>query len=418
MAMTWRLAFVLTIIICPASIARAWVSDLLVDELTRTDGVEGSYVWFGYSVSLSGEMAVVGAPRDDENGYNSGSAYIFRNGPAGWAEVARLLPDDGAAADWFGRSVGIDGNTVVIGAPQDRNSQLPGAAYVFEDTGTGWAQVAKLFSGLDPPGFKFGHSVSISDGTILVGSPEENLTGTTYIYEDDGNGWTHTANLQAGGLFGLSVAISGDKAIVGAPNRPQYDKKGKQVSKGGGLDMAYVFEKDGSGWTQVAELTGGDQFAYDYFGWSVAIDGNKAIVGAPQFMLSEDGLACVFEDDGTGWKAVDTLLGSYSTGDGDFGTSVAISGDTALVADPEDGYVYVFEQDDSGWEETELLVGGGNIFLPVAIDGNTALVGDPWSSPDPDFPGTVYVFAVPEPSSLLLLLTATSCLLLWRVRRR
>ncbi len=424
-------------VFCPASIARAWVSDLLVDELTRSDGVEGSHFWFGYSVSLSGDMAVVGAPRDDENGAWSGSTYVFENGPAGWAEVARLLPEDGVAGDGFGRSVGIDGNTVVIGTPGPTNvDDRPGAAYVFEDNGEGWTQVAKLVSDEDPNGpyslFEFGHSVSISGGTVLVGLPHmhstysDNKPGAAYVFEDDGAGWTQTAKLLAADpgasdQFGWSVAISGDKAIVGAPGTPMYGKKGEQVSKGGGLDKAYVFEKDGSGWTQVAQLTDEGQIGYDYFGSSVAISGDKAIVGAPQWLSSEGASAYIFEDEGTGWKAVDTLVGSNSTEFSEFGTSVAISGDTALITDSRDGYVYVFEQRDSGWTETALLMnlsGEDYYTLPVAIDGNTALVGSLSASADPDFPGTVYVFAVPEPSSILLLFAAGLCLAALRLRRR
>ena len=419
MTTTCRLVVLLAVLICPASIARAWVSDLLVDELTRTDGVEGSNVWFSYSVSLSGDMAVVGAPWDDENGYHSGSAYIFQNGPAGWAEVARLLPDDGAVGDWFGRSVGIDGNSVVIGAPQTRGSYLPGAAYVFEDTGEGWAQVAKFVSNADPeghrPGYQFGYSVSISNGTVLIGSPyEENYTymGAAYVFEDEGSAWTHSETLLAndadsGDAFGWSVDISGNRMIVGAPG-VGYDKKG---SKDIVRDSAYVFERDDSGWTQAGKVGLEDTSRHERFGWSVAIDGNKAIVGA---LEGVNGAAHFFEDDGSGWQAVDTFLSTDVY-------YVSISDDRALVGDSSEGVVWLFEEGDSGWEKTDLLVSSESIFLPVAIDGNTALVGGRAGS-NPDFPGAVYVFAlpapIPEPSSLLLLLAAACCALIRRRKRR
>ena len=418
MTATCRLVVLLTVLICPASIARAWVSDLLVDELTRTDGVEGSYVSFGYSISLSGDMAVVGAPGDDENGYHSGSAYIFQNGPAGWAEVARLLPDDGAVGDWFGGSVGIDGNTVVIGAPKFRGSSLPGAAYVFKDTAEGWSQVAKFVSDADPegyrPGYQFGYSVGVSDGTVLIGSPYEDYysyMGAAYVFEDEGSAWTHRETLlpdnwDGGDLFGWSVDISGDRAIVGAPGIG-YDKKG---SKNIVSDSAYIFERDDSAWTQAAKVGFEDTGRHERFGWSVAIDGNKAIVGA---LEGVNGAAHFFEDDGSGWQAVDTFLSTDVY-------YVSISDDRALVGDSSEGVVWLFEEGDSGWEKTDLLVSSESIFLPVAIDGNTALVGGRAGS-NPDLPGAVYVFAlpapIPEPSSILLLLTAACCALIWRRRR-
>jgi len=104
-----------------------------------------------------------------------------------------------------------------------------------------------------------------------------------------------------------------------------------------------------------------------------------------------------------------------------FGSSVSLSGDTALISDSTSGSVYVFERGELGWVETGKLLDfdrQDHYILPVAFDGNTALVGDAFAPGDPDFPGTAYVFAIPEPSSILLLLTAACCVLLWRWRRR
>ena len=429
MATTWRVVFVLTMVFCPASIARAWVLDLLVDELSLDEGATGGYL--GHSVSISGDTAIVGGFSDENNGVYSRSAYVFQNGPSGWTQVAKLLPEDDAPSDLFGKSVAIDGNTAVIGAPGFRQLNEPGSAYVFQDSGSGWTQVAKLVSTQDPadyrPGYQFGYSVGISDGTVLVGAAYEAIngkSGVAYVFEDDDDGWTQTLKLQADDgepfdSFGQSVAISGDTAIVGAPGSG-YDKKSGKDSKGELRDSAYIFQRDDSGWTQVASLTAGEAFWHDGFGWSVAINGNRAIVGAR--WEARTGAAHIFEDDGAGWKAVDTLFPIEDTVEGNqFGVAVAISGDTALVTDSKDGAGYLFEKGESGWGKMTRLLDYRDedwYTLPVAIDGNTALVGDPSVSPDPDFPGTVYVFAVPEPSSILLLLTAACCALMWRWNRR
>ena len=193
-------------------------------KLTASDGAADDE--FGYSVAIDGEYALVGAYGDDDNGNYSGSAYVFKRDGSSWTQQAKLVASDGAAGDYFGYSVAIDGEYSLVGAyGDDDNGSTSGSAYVFKRDGSSWTQQAKLVA---------------SDGA-------------------------------AGDYFGYSVALDGEYALMGAFLD---DDKG---SKSG---SAYVFKRDGSSWTQQAKLVASDGAVDDYFGYSVAIDGEYALVGA------------------------------------------------------------------------------------------------------------------------------------------
>jgi hypothetical protein len=126
---------------------------------------------FGISVSIHEHRALIGADGDEENGHQSGAAYIFEDHGSGWRQVAKLLPDDGAPGDLFGDAVAISGDTAVIGAKYDDDfGDMSGAAYVFRNGQNGWTQVAKLTAGDGPAAHIFGGSVAIDGDTILIGA--------------------------------------------------------------------------------------------------------------------------------------------------------------------------------------------------------------------------------------------------------
>jgi len=200
-----------------------------VAKLTAGDG--GSYDFFGMSVCISGETIVIGAPGD---GASAGSAYIFRNNGTDWVKIQKILAADGETMDSFGTSVSLGGDTIAIGAPGDAAGI--GAAYVFKDDGAAWVQVKKVIAtdGASPD--YFGYSVSISGDTLVVGAyGDEGYTGSAYVFRYDGTTWDKVEKLLAGDsapsdLFGVSVSISGGTAVIGAP--------GDEGSTG----AAYVFE--------------------------------------------------------------------------------------------------------------------------------------------------------------------------------
>jgi uncharacterized protein (DUF2345 family) len=275
-------------------------------KLTASDGL--AFDRFGRSVAISGHTVVVGAfGADIGSNTNQGAAYVFVKPSGGWSgnltENAKLTASDGAAFDEFGTSVAVSGDTVVVGARG--NNSFQGAAYVFVKPGGGWSgnltQDAKLTASDGAASDVFGSSVAVSGDTVVVGAPHKNSSqGAAYVFVKPSGGWsgnlTQDAKLTAsdgaaGDEFGVSVAISGDTVVVGAP----FDDIGGNTYQG----AAYVFVKPSGGWTTTstftAKLTASDGAVDDYFGSSVAVSGDTVVVGAPVFAeAARPGAAYVF----------------------------------------------------------------------------------------------------------------------------
>jgi hypothetical protein len=392
---------------------------------------------FGIAVAISGDTAVVGADGEDGGGDDMGAAYVLernQDGADSWGEVKKLFGWDSTSYDWFGNSVAISGDTVVVGAyGKDDAGSFSGAAYVFERnkglSADYWGQVAKLTASDAGDGDRFGYSVAISDDTIVVGAPWEQGSagydrGSAYIFarnEAGADSWGQVAKLLASdeqnyAYFGYSVAISGDTVVVGA------FRDGSSDSQRG---AAYVFERNQGGvadnWGQVTKVTASDAANGDRFGNVVAISGDTIVVGAYRedgWMMDDRGAAYVFErneDGADNWGQVDKLLASDMAAGDEFGNSVAISGDTVVVgAHGEDaggflsnrGAAYVYERNEGGGDDwgqvTKLTASGGAINdyfgYSVSISDDTAIVGAYGKdgglfSPDH---GAAYVFT-PQP---------------------
>jgi len=347
-----------------------------VDVFTKTAGVwkekaelKGSDTVgvLGYSVAISGTTVVVGA-------YDR--AYVFTKTASGWDQVAELEGSDSVRDDDFGDSVAISGTTAIVG--ENNYPNYPGRAYVFTKTASGWDQVAELEGSDSVPDDDFGDSVAISGTTAIVGADEAAYrdAGRAYVFAKTASGWEQTAELKGSDTvgkdqFGWSVAISGTTAIVGALNHAN------------GAGRAYVFTKTAGVWKQTAELKGSDTVAYDSFGWSVAVSGTMAVVGANTQVGG--GRAYVFTKRAAVWKQTAELKGSDTVAFDDFGTSVAISGMTAIVGADNHangaGTAYVFTKTASGWKQVAELKGSDTVAFDdfggsVAISGTTAVVGE------------------------------------------
>ena len=184
---------------------------------------------FGRSVSVSGDYMIVGVPGDDDNGSSSGAVYVYEKDVNGiWGSEQKLTASDGAANDWFGWSVSISGNQLLVGAYRDEdNGDDSGSVYVFKKDGNGtWGSEQKLTTSDGAVGDRFGWSVSISGNQLVVGAANDDdngdNSGSVYVYEKDGDGfWGNEQKLMAsdgtaGDNFGWSVSISGDQLVVGA----------------------------------------------------------------------------------------------------------------------------------------------------------------------------------------------------------
>jgi hypothetical protein len=308
-----------------------------VAKLTASDAAEGD--GFGWSVSIRSDTAVVGAPGDDEA---RGAAYIFRrdqDGPDNWGQVTKLFDPNSAPGDYFGTSVSISGNTIVVGAYRSSDGSLfSGSAYVFDRNEGGldnWGQVARLTASDGALLDYFGVSVAISVNTVLVGAYGDNGgAGSAYVFERDEGGpdnWGEVTKLTpadgaAGDAFGFSVSISGDRGVVGA-----YEDDGS-------IGSAYIFERDEGGpdnWGEVTKLTAADGAAGDAFGFSVSISAARVVVGASgdSDVGTSSGSSYVFEGDEGGpgnWGEAAKLTAFDAAQTDYFGAAVSVSGGTLV----------------------------------------------------------------------------------------
>jgi nucleoside-specific outer membrane channel protein Tsx len=302
-------------------------------------------------------------------------------------QQAELTASDGASGDDFGSSVAISGSTAVVGAD---TPNATGAAYVFVRSGTTWSQQAELTASDGASGDQFGHSVAISGSTAVVGEPyKNNGTGAAYVFVRSGTTWSQQAELTASDgttddFLGWSVAISGSTVVVG------------ESTCCSATGAAYVFVRSGTTWSQQAELTASDGTFDDGFGHRVAISGDTVLVGALG-KNSATGAAYVFVRSGTTWSQQAELTASDGASGDQFGSSVAISGSTAVVGAPIKkntiGAAYVFVASGTTWsQQAELTAsdGFGELFFgnSVAISGSTVVVGAPSSNGT----GAAYVF--------------------------
>jgi hypothetical protein len=359
-------------------------------QLLAADGAEGAQN--GYSVSLSGDTALVGAWRDDVGGNaDQGSAFVYRRSGSTWTQQAQLLAADGATNDNFGSSVAIFGDTVLVGARGDSFADNPsrGSAYVFTRFGSIWTQQAKLVAGDGAVGDFFGFSVALSTNTALVGAIFDDRganvnQGSAYVFTRSGTAWTQQAQLLAADgedrdEFGSSVALSGSTALVGARG----DDVGSSMSQG----SAYVYTRSGSTWTQQAQLVAADGTESDRFGNAVALSGDTALVGAAVDDIGANvnqGSAYVYVRSGSTWTQQARLLAAAGAFGDQFGISVALSGDTVLIGalldDSAQGSAYAFTRSGATWtQQAKLLATDGvandQFGSAVALSGDVALVG-------------------------------------------
>jgi len=403
-----RFGMGVAIIWCLLAVSMAWSSETWQEQakLAASDGA--AYDFFGEAVSNSGDYVIIGAPYDDDGKVDSGSAYIiFRREGIEWEQQAKLIASDAAIGDRFGYSVCISGDYAIVGAPCDDDRGIDsGSAYIFSRSGINWIQQAKLTIPDGAVEDFFGKAVSISGDYAIVGVPYSDAngeaSGSAYIFKRSGTSWLREAKLtpsdaNAYDEFGCSVSISGDYAIVGAIRG---DKNGNDCG------CAYIFKRSGTTWAQQAKIVAVDAEVDDRFGCSVSIRGNFAIVGAIFNDPNESnrGSAYIFRRDGANWLQQTKLIASDCDAFDEFGKSVSIDSNYAVVGAHYDddrggqsGSAYIFKYDGTGWfEQTKLRASDGDSYdrfgASVSISGNYVAVGASYNDDMGTNSGSAYIF--------------------------
>jgi len=392
---------------------------LTADDASAGDGFS-SFPAFccasSYALSISGDTVAVGAAGNDDDGLDSGSAYVFVRTGTTWAQQAKLTAGDAAAGDQFGRSVAVSGDTVIVGATHDDDDGLnSGSAYVFVRTGTTWAQQAKLPAVSRSAGDRFGIHVAVEGDTAVVGATGDDHhagainAGSAYVFVRSGMIWTQQAKLVAPDAasfsgFGFTVAIDGDTIAI--------DADGTDHSGLANAGAVYVFVRSGSLWSFEAKLTASDAAEDDFFGFPVSISGDTIAMGSccdrpvGPGGSPAPGSAYVFVRSGTTWSEQAKLVASDETNQGHMGDGVAVSGDTVIVgADIKDGTflsqgaVYVFTRSGSTWTEVSKLTAGDaaqddRFGYPVVFSGDFFAIGALGDDDGGAEAGAVYVFNI------------------------
>ena len=421
-------------------------------ELTASDGDKEDRL--GYSVAISGNTVVVGAPQAEVGSHaRQGAAYVFVMPASGWAratQTAKLTASNGAMTNELGFSAAVSGATIVAGAPVAMigGHASQGAAYVFTEPAGGWGsgsqpqhQAAELIANGGEPNDQLGSSVAVSGATVVAGAPGAMVVhaaqGEAYVFTEPGGGWgSHEAGeevAQAAELtasdgaaqdrLGSSLAVSGTTVVAGAPHATV----GGHAFRG----AAYVFSEPGAGWSgklqQRAKLTAAGGTEELELGTSVAVSGATAVAGAPLAnvgLTPEQGKAYLFTEPAGGWgshedgeevtQAAELTASDGAAGD-HLGVSVAASGQTVVGGAPEakigknefQGAAYVFSEPGAGWsgeqhQAAKLSASDGGredlLGSSAAVSGQTVLAGAPFHKVGSNASqGAAYVFGYPLP---------------------
>lgn len=354
---------------------------------------------FGHAVALDGDTALIGAPGRDAPPFlgNSGAVHVFIREAAGWSEQTVLLAPDAGEGDSFGSALALDGDTALVGAYLDDTTagKDAGSAHVFTRDGSSWSSQALLHAGDSAAQDQFGISVAISGATALIGAEFDDTAagidaGSAYVFAKKGKQWVRQAKLQPGDAagddqFGHAVALDGNTAVVGAVGRAS-----SGISEEG---AAYVFSRRGSAWNEDARLDPGDLANGDRFGQSVAVSKSTILVGAEMDDTPagiDTGSVHVFFRGKAGWSRIAGLTAPDAAPDSRFGCAVAISGTSAVVGacqaklDSKNnaGSAYVFSSRKNDWSFQSKLVAADTASFDlfgtsVAISKNTVVVGAP-----------------------------------------
>jgi hypothetical protein len=388
----------------------------LVKQIVASDGLAGDR--FGSAVATNGMLILVGAPDDDETFIDQGSAYVFmrdQGGARNWGEVKKLTASDGAQDDHFGSAVGLGGDAAAVGSPGNNAAQ--GSFYIYRRNQSGaenWGEITKVVASDGVAGDMLGSSLALDGNRLVAGAMgKDTFTGGAYVFYRNQGGadhWGEVRKLVAsdgapGDRLGLSVALSGNWLVAGAPNA--------SVSGTIGQGAVYLYELNHGGannWGEVKKFVAYDGQAGDGFGWSAALYADRLLVGAIADDVggnADQGSAYVYErnrDGADAWGLMAHLVAPEGQAVDYFGLAVGLSGNTLLVGAPADdvngiadqGSAYLFTWQGNRWAlEGHPVDPAGTVLsrygYAVATNGDIVAIGAPWQDSGGLDQGIVYV---------------------------
>ncbi|MEF8879294.1 MAG: fibronectin type III domain-containing protein [Candidatus Thermoplasmatota archaeon] len=359
-------------------------------KLTSDDVEKGDA--FGSDVAIDGDYAVIGASYDDAKGEDSGSAYIFKKTDSSWVQQTKLVPNDLDPHDHFGSSVDIEGDYAIVGAEEYAygiSTDQPGSVYVFKRNDDTWVQQEKLLASDGSDGDSFGYSVDIDGNTLLIGAIYDDgigeNSGSAYVFKRNGDTWTQEAKLTASDsnaydFFGCSVSLHDDTALIGAHSDSYYNSDR--------IGSAYFFSRNNGIWSQKTITSDGNK--YNGFGKDVSIYDNLAVVRSESH-------ACFFRPNGSSWIEKDKIRSPGHS----FGP-VFIEENMILISSDIRKKAYLYEYNDNDLIKKVTLEPTSTIEKDyfgsfVYLNNDTALISASGTyinliSCNEDISGSVYIF--------------------------
>jgi hypothetical protein len=359
----------------------------------------------GIAMARSGPWLALGMPRNSTIEADAGAVVMFELDAGAWTERAILTASDGAAGDKFGESVAIDGGVLVVGAPVAGDADQ-GSAYVFHEDGGAWTEVAILASPTGLAGDRFGKAVAVHGDHAAVGAPSEgDGTGALYLFQRDGDTWPANGDFVPSDQtaeFGAALAMNTGFLAVGSPG---------DDDRGDTSGSVFLLARDGESWGSGGKVLASDGVEFDNFGFSVDLSEDRLAVGA--YQREDRGAVYVYTESGGEFGDETLLVGSGTSAADQLGYAVTIDGDLVAAGATADddvansaGTVYVFGRDGDGWSEGPKVTDedGGEFDLfgyTLDLDGEELLVGSPLAEANPgegaQNTGEVHAHALPCP---------------------
>ncbi len=279
---------------------------------------------FGESVSIDGDIAAVGSPGNGE----FGAVYIYELSEGNWIQSQKLTVNNEVELDGFGTTLAMSSGRLIVGA--HKSDAQKGFVFVFEQSDEGWLQTAKLTADDAQALDQFGRSIALSGDRIIVGAPwTDDLasrSGSVYVFDLVNGEWSQTIKVQASDgseddFFGIDVSIDNDRFVVGAAESD--DRTGS----------AYVFELDQGAWIEQQKLTLNNGENFDAFGLSVSISGDKILVGVPgrDLEFNNAGAAYIYTLNDSTWVQGQEFFDVNGQVGEAFGADVSVNADRLLI---------------------------------------------------------------------------------------